>query len=68
MPSVTKVKVVPPYLTQGSVAQWVRTNTGALNGGGSSHPTSPSSNIRLPIMKSPTRAFASLTTSSPLLI
>src|SRR5690606_5837315 len=37
MPSVTKWKVVPPSIGCGSRGWWVRTNTGAWNGGSSPH-------------------------------
>ncbi len=36
-PSVTKVKVVPPFISIGSRAKLVRTNTGALYGGSAPH-------------------------------
>jgi hypothetical protein len=61
MPSVTKVKVVPPCMTSGSRGWWVRTKTGWRKGGSSphqpvqdsSHGPSPPPNILLPMMAAP---------------
>jgi len=41
MPSVTKEKVVPPRISTGSRAWWVRTKTGAWKGGSSPHQPVP---------------------------
>ena len=42
--------------SQGSRGRWVSTTTGARKGGGSGHPASPSSNMRLPMTYAPVRA------------
>ena len=71
MPSVTKVKVVPPSLTSGSRSWWVMTKTGMWNGGSSphqpshgfaSHDPSPP-NMFLPITVAPRFACVSSITS-----
>src|SRR3954465_10799872 len=63
MPSVTKVKVVPPSFSRGSRSWWVRTTTGVRKGGSSPHQPShgsspqgpgPPPNIPRPMIPAPT--------------
>ena len=79
MPSVTKVKVVPPCLVTGSRAWWVRMNTAVWKGGSSPHQPSafgssshgplPPLNIRLPITVAPVlRTDSSMTSESGLVL
>ena len=73
MPSVTKLKVVPPSIGKGSRAWWVSTNTGAWNGGSSphqpralgscSHGPLPPLYIRRPITTAPVALTRSAMTS-----
>ena len=53
---MTKVNVVPPWLTHGSRGWWVTTTTGARNGGGSGQPSRQQGGIG-PSRKAPVILF-----------
>ncbi len=63
MPSLTKLKVVPPGRSQGSRFSCVTTKTGVWNGASSGQVASPASNMRLPITLAPVRSNVSRTMS-----
>ena len=71
MPSVTKLKVVPPFMVSGGRAWWVTMKTGTWKGGSSPHqpfqgssPQGPSPpNMFLPMTTAPTFSIASSMTA-----
>lgn len=63
MPSVTKVKLVPPSFTRVGRGRWVRTKTGVRKGGLSPQNSSPVSYIIRPMTTAPVASNHSRTSS-----